>query len=164
MGIVCKVGLRVMLIFLLVGCYPEEENLIERPSVNLSSRDVVMAQLKALQKNDYPEDNFGIKVAYNFASPYQKAENGPFTRYRSMYNSRRFNTLINCSEFFIERHFANEKKAEYFVFVTDQEGKEWVFLFRLSRQTISPYSGCWMTDTIYAYADARALTGHYFVA
>lgn len=164
MELACKIGLRIFLIFFMVRCYPETSYMIDEPSAHLSARDVVEAQLKALQNNDYPDNNSGIKVAYNFASPYQKAENGPFRRYENMYNSRRFRTLINCSEYFVEKHFSNDKKAEYFVFITDKNGKERVFLFRLSKQTISPYTDCWMTDSIIAYVDARALTGEYYMA
>ena len=165
MELLCKIGVRVVFIFLLVRCYPESSSPVAiKPSQELTPLDVVTSQLKAFQNNDSPYPNAGIETAYNFASPYQKAENGPYRRYENMYNSRRFNTLIHCSEFFIEKHFANDKKAEYFVFVTDKNGNEWIFLFRLSRQTEIPYSGCWMTDSILAYADARSLTGNYYLS
>ena len=163
MEIVFKVVLGGFFIFILTMCSADEADMVKGPSAELTAREVVIAQLKALQNNDHPESNTGIKIAYNFASPYLKAENGPFSRYQSMYHTRRFNTLIGCSKFFVERHFANDKKAEYFVFVTDRNEKEWVFIFRLSRQSTSPYAGCWMTDSIQAYADARALTGNYFM-
>lgn len=163
MELACKIGVRVFLLFVLFRCYPETSYTIDQPSSDLSSKDVVAAQLSALKNNNHPYENAGVEIAYRFASPYQKAENGPFTRYCDMFSNQRFKTLINCQSYFIEKHFSNEKKAEYFVFVTDEGGKEWVFLFRLSKQTMSPYNNFWMTDNVIAYADARALTGRYYV-
>ncbi|MGK7389487.1 MAG: hypothetical protein ACNS60_04025 [Candidatus Cyclobacteriaceae bacterium M2_1C_046] len=163
MEVALKIGLRVLLILFLVRCYPETNYMAEKPSSELTPRDVVNAQLKALKYNDQPYENAGMEIAYRFASPYHKAENGPFGRYCDMFSSQRYSTLINCQSYFIEKHFANEKKAEYFVFITDARGEEWVFLFRLSKQSASPYENLWMTDTVIAYADARALTGNYYI-
>lgn len=162
MELALKIGLRVFLIFLLVRCYPDTD-IVEQPSPALTPHDVVVAQLKALKNNDHPYNNAGLETAYRFASPYQKAENGPFGRYCEMFNNQRYSTLINCQSYFVEKHFANDKKAEYFVFITDAKGEEWVFLFRLSKQDSSPNADLWLTDNVIAYADARALTGRYYV-
>lgn len=163
MEVALKIGLRVFLILFLFRCYPETNYMVDKPAPDLTPKDVVTAQLKALKNNDQPYKDAGMEIAYRFASPYHKAENGPFRRYRGMLSSQRYSTLVNCQSYFIQKHFSNDKKAEYFVFITDASGEEWVFLFRLSKQSASPYENFWMTDTVIAYADARALTGNYYI-
>ena len=163
MELACKIGLRLFLIVLLFRCYPETPYVIDNPSPEHTPREVVIAQLKALKNNDVPYLNAGIEVVYRFASPYQRAENGPLSNFRSKFNNLAFRPLINCDSYYVEKHFANSKKAEYFVFVTDENGEEQIFLFRLSKQNNTPYENIWMTDEVIAHADARVLTGHYYV-
>lgn len=161
MKTVCKIGIRVFLVVMLVQCYPEPEMFVDHPSATLSPKDVVFAQLIALQNNNRPHLNAGIKTVYNFASPYHRSEYGPFQKYKARYTSRRYETLIENQSFQIHEHYSTENKAEYYVFVTDRIGKKWVFIFTLSKQNEAPYKDCWMTDAIQAHADPRAFTGDF---
>ncbi|GAQ83248.1 hypothetical protein KFL_001410060 [Klebsormidium nitens] len=42
---------------------------VRRPTALLPPTAVIRAQMEALQRNDYPEVNAGIKVAFDFAKP-----------------------------------------------------------------------------------------------
>jgi len=47
-----------------------------KPSPNFSPQDVVKIQLDALQNNDLLPKDFGIQVAYRFASPENRRNTG----------------------------------------------------------------------------------------
>ncbi|MEQ8807830.1 MAG: hypothetical protein RIE59_02080, partial [Imperialibacter sp.] len=62
-----------------IGCAPQE-----LPHPALSPQEVVHINFLALQKNDSPELDHGIEIAWNFASPSNKENTGPIERFNIM--------------------------------------------------------------------------------
>jgi hypothetical protein len=116
------------------------------PSSDLLPHEVVMLQLKALQRNDERDD--GIEVTFNFASPGNKAVTGPLSRYKQLVRNPLYEPIINFRSYRLGEMVIEEGQAQQVLLLTDKYGNRVAYLFTLSRQTQSPYQDCWMTDSV----------------
>ncbi|MBC7921110.1 MAG: DUF4864 domain-containing protein [Ferruginibacter sp.] len=116
------------------------------PSPDLSPAEVVAIQLKALQQND-AQDN-GIAVAFNFASPTNKAATGPLNRFKLLVRNPLYEPLLNFRSFRAGKVVMEQGQAHQVIVVTDQQGNQAAFLFSLSKQNRTPHQDCWMTDSV----------------
>ena len=116
------------------------------PVPELSPGEVIRIQLEALRHND--ERDRGIEVALRFASPANRANTGPLSRFARMIKQGPYALMLDF------------RKASYgMVEVRDEQARQHVTLtgpharvsywFHLSRQSDAPYADCWMTDTVY---------------
>ena len=151
---VMKHVLYIPLIFFYIGC-TKQVRLHQEPSPQLSPREVVASQLHALQNNDIPEADHGAGIAFNFASPANKENTGPLDRFVRMLHNPLYADLLNCEDYFIEKHFTREEQAEFFVFVTNSSGVETIYLFSLSKQKGGACEGCWMTDAVRPWDEGK---------
>lgn len=121
------------------------------PSPSLTPADVVRLQLDALQNNDLMPEDDGIRLAYRFASPGNKAAIG---------SHRDLSRLIKASPLYspiIGFERAELGTLAYSVFGDQVRQRVWlhrrgrgtaVFCYILSKQTDEPYNGCWMVDAV----------------
>lgn len=137
-------------IFLLVPIAPSSAGDLSRtaPHPSLSPKDVVTIIMTALQINDTPEPDNGIKVTFAFASPENKRLTGPLLRFKLMVKNQVYGTLLNHRSVVLEKYNVEGDKAEIDVILVSSTGKTIGFRFGLSRQHGNKFDGSWMTDNV----------------
>ena len=118
------------------------------PLPSLSPEDVVRIQLTALQHNDEPTKDAGIRAAFEFASPGNRAVTGPVERFITMVKNPLYAPLLN----FYNALYAEVRQEEYEavlqVILSARYGMYVFYVFTLERQQYDPYAGCWMTSGV----------------
>jgi hypothetical protein len=115
------------------------------PHPDLSPRDVVTAQLAAMQNNDEPAADHGIAQAYQFASPGNRAVTGPLERFVGLVKNPIYRPLLNHRRAELGMGFQHGDDAWQEVLIVDETGRRIVYEFGLSRIA---ETGCWMTDSV----------------
>jgi len=121
---------------------------LPEPSPDLSPEDVVRTVLHALQHNDTPGPDAGIRTTFNFASPGNRASTGPVARFAEMVKGSIYGILIDFREAQIDPPEIVGERARIRLRVTGGDGRTATFIWELSRQSSPPYGGCWMTDSV----------------
>lgn len=127
-----------------------DETLNERPlpSPALSPAEVIGVQLRALGDNDTPWPDAGIALAFEFASPANRAATGPLDRFTLLVHSPVYQAMLNFRAVQRGTMIVADDQAQESVLLLDSEGKTAVFVFALSQQAGGLYDGCWMTDGV----------------
>ena len=135
------------------GTDPLSEILV--PAPGLSPGDVIRIQLEALRNNDGQDR--GIAVAFRFASPANRVNTGPLSRFIAMIEHGPYALMLDF-------HHADYGPVE----TVDDQARQRVTLtgarasttywFFLSRQSEEPYLDCWMTDAVYIERPAGQVT------
>ncbi len=120
----------------------------DEPHPALSPEDVVSIQLRALKHNDRPSKDHGIRIAFRFASPANRASTGPIERFIRMVKNPLYRPMLNYKSEFREPLETIGDIARQKVTLVSEEGKTASYLFVLSKQTEEPYQDCWMTDSV----------------
>jgi hypothetical protein len=118
----------------------------DHPHGALDPTEVVSIQLSALRVNE--EDDEGIAVAFRFASPQNRANTGPVTRFASLLKSADYLPLLNHIEASLGNAWGHHGSRFIPVVVTDSFGNSSAFVWVLSRQTDGQCHHCWMTDRV----------------
>lgn len=124
----------------------EQAVTLPTPSPTLSPEQVVRLQLESLQHND--ASNQGIEAAFNFASPDNKRNTGPLTRFVKMLKAPPYNAMLNHKSVEFDPIEISRDSATQRVKLTGADGQTTVYIFMLSKQTEAPYQNCWMTDGV----------------
>ena len=122
---------------------------VTEPSPKLSPEQVIAIQLRALRDNAKLENDRGIEITFNFASPSNRQVTGPLPHFVEMVKNPLYVIMFNferCERGPLERE-GNEVRQR--VTLIDEEGKRAIFLFVLSKQKLPPYRDCWMTDSVF---------------
>ena len=100
----------------------------------------------AMQQNDV--SNHGIEITYRFASPQNKVQTGPLSRFIMLVKNPAYRPLLNH----LDATFLNLKVegnvAIQEVIVTTSKGTFKGFRFILSLQQGEQFKDCWMTDAV----------------
>ena len=100
----------------------------------------------AMQQNDV--SNHGIEITYRFASPHNKVQTGPLSRFIMLVNNPAYSPLLNH----LDATFLNLKVegnvAIQEVIITTSKGTRKGFRFLLSLQQGKQFKDCWMTDAV----------------
>lgn len=118
----------------------------DHPHGALEPTEVVGVQLSALRTNQ--EDDEGIAVAFRFASPENRAQTGPITRFTSLLKSADYVPLLNHIEANVGEAWGHHGNSFIPVVVTDAFGNSSAFVWVLSRQSQGECQSCWMTDQV----------------
>jgi len=118
------------------------------PSPEITPEDVVKIQLEALQNNDLTLDDGGIRTAFRFASPDNRAATGPLGNFITLVKNPLYKAMIGFEEAKLTPMRFAGKIAQQHVTLLHRDGSQAVFVFTLSRQTEGAYAGCWMTDGV----------------
>lgn len=116
------------------------------PNPELKANEIVSLQLMAMQQNDV--SNHGIEITYRFASPQNKVQTGPLSRFIMLVKNPAYRPLLNH----LDATFINLKVegnvAIQEVIITTSKGTRKGFRFLLSLQQREPFKDCWMTDAV----------------
>ena len=123
---------------------PLSEALVPKPA--LSPGDVIRIQLEALRHND--EQDRGIEVAFRFASPANRVNTGPLSRFIGMIKEGPYALMLDFREAAYGPVETIASRARQRVTLTGTRASM-TYWFYLSRQSEAPYMDCWMTDAVH---------------
>ena len=116
------------------------------PNPELKANEIVSLQLMAMQQNDV--SNHGIEITFRFASPQNKVQTGPLSRFIMLVKNPTYRPLLNH----LDATFLNLKVegnvAIQEVIITTSKGTRKGFRFLLSLQQGEQFKNCWMTDAV----------------
>ncbi len=126
----------------------DNDDRLPQPIPELPPHMVVKIQLEALQKNDDPEPDYGIRVAFQFASPANRAIVGSLDRFIQLVKNPLYAPMLNWVG--VEYGPINivDTEAQQLVTIMSANGETIHYVFTLSRQKLPPHMGCWMTDGV----------------
>lgn len=125
---------------------PPDAQRVTEPDAALSPVQVIEAQLDALRRNR--DDNEGIAIIYNFASPANRERMGPLERFRRHFDNSAYAPLLNHREFEVYAPTVVADLAVVPVRVIASDGEQVDYVFVLTRQQEEPYESMWMTDEV----------------
>lgn len=123
------------------------------PNPKLKPEEVVGVQLEALRRNDSPATDDGIKTAFRFASPENRAATGPVERFIRLVKNPLYRPLLNHRTAKRDPVVVAGDVAQQRVMVTSADGEEVIYKFTLSKQKAGEYKDCWMTDGVERVGD-----------
>lgn len=141
-------------LLLLLLALPASADALLEPNPAFSPKKVVQLQLAALQDNDSPNENQGIRQAWAFAHPDNKAQTGPLERFTAMIQGPHYSPLIDHARHEIERLDRREEMARFAVTVTDTQGRALKYLWTVAKVTDGAHAGTWMTVSVSPPQDA----------
>jgi hypothetical protein len=121
---------------------------LPQPLPELPPYMVVKLQLEALQNNDDPVPDYGIKVAFQFASPANRVSTGPLSHFTQLVKNPLYAPMLNFQVAEYGPIAVVETEAQQLVTIISADGEPASYVFTLSRQSVPPYMGCWMTDGV----------------
>ncbi len=119
-----------------------------QPNPDLTPDQVVKIQLEALQNNDLTENNAGIRISFNFASPGNQEITGPVENFIKLAKSSAYRALIGFERAEFSRLIVEGRTARQVVKIIHTHGESALYLFVLSQQDEVRYRDCWMTDAV----------------
>jgi hypothetical protein len=119
-----------------------------QPDPSFSPQEVVRIQVEAMQQNDTPEPDSGIRIAFRFASPANKSTTGPIERFIALVKNPEYRALLNSRSIDYGETEVMGNEAAQPVFIESASGERVAYLFLLSRQSDEPFVDCWMTDAV----------------
>jgi hypothetical protein len=123
-----------------------EAELLE-PNPERTAREVIVIQLEALQTNDTPSMNSGIRQVWAFAHPRNRAVTGPLARFTRMIRGPGYNMLLKHRRHQIQRLSIGDAAAVFAVQVVSRDGGFYRFRWQLRR--VSTDAGAvWMTTQV----------------
>lgn len=120
------------------------EQAAQPPAAGLSPSAVVEAQLAAFRE----DSDDGLNRAFGFASPANRAQTGPATRFAEMIR-KGYPELLGHQDAVLGPVKLEQDTAMQAVDIISREGQVFHYLFILSRQSEGDCSGCWMTDSVF---------------
>lgn len=114
-----------------------------RPSKQLTPRDVIRIQLKALQENDRTDS--GIITIYNFSSPISRVSVGSINHFRLMVRDPAYSPMLNFKSYKTGHLIVTDNSAYQIVVLDGADGEHSAYMFMLGKQKKGTYKGCWMT-------------------
>ena len=123
-----------------------------RPSPRLTPDEVIRTLVEALQNRNSPSPNAGIFTAYQFASPANRVNTGPYGNFLRLVKISGFDPLLSGhADNFGPLTVAGDHAQQKVRFRVAGAGAVW-FLFAVSRQTSEQTrgrcTGCWMVDGV----------------
>ncbi len=119
-----------------------------QPNPDLTPDQVVKIQLEGLQNDDLTDDNLGIRICFNFASPGNRIITGPIDNFIKLVKTSAYRPLIGFERAEFSMVTIKGRSAQQAVRVIHTNGASAVFAFVLSKQDEDPYRDCWMTDAV----------------
>lgn len=123
-------------------------------SPQLSPVDVVRLQAEALQ--DARSDPDAIYTCYRFAAPQNRFFIGGLERFRAVVTSIQYQGLIQAQSFQFGKPVYQDNFALVTVSAFQETGQMIAYRFVLQKQSLDPYTDCWMTLAVESALDQPA--------
>jgi hypothetical protein len=140
------------LLSILYGWLPATLAAQPHPSPSLAPSEVIRTVVEALQNRNSPSPNAGIFTVYQFASPANRANTGPYGNFLQLVKLPAFDALFSGhADSYGTLAVAGDRAEQKVRFRVAGGGTVW-FLFVVSRQTSEQThgrcAGCWMMDGV----------------
>lgn len=119
-----------------------------RPTPDLGPREVLSAQLKALQHNDTPYANAGIAQTWAPAHPGNQRATGPLSRFTEMLKSPLYRPLLDHHAHSVEVAEQDQTHVTFIVMIEDRAGHAVAYEWTVERITEGDLAGCWLTTMV----------------
>lgn len=123
-----------------------------RPQPGLAPSEVIRTVVEALQNRNSPAPNAGIFTVYQFASPANRANTGPYGNFLQLVKLPPFGPLFSGRADSYSPLAVAGDHAEQAVRFSVHGGDAVWFRFVVSRQTAEQTrgrcAGCWMVDSV----------------
>lgn len=116
------------------------------PTADYSPDQVVRIVIEALQHNNAENDD-GIATVFRFASPGNRANTGPLSRFTSMIK-RGFPDMLSHTSARFDPMEISDNTAVQAVWLLQPDGKETGYAFQLGKQSSGQFDGIWMTEAV----------------
>lgn len=136
------------LVSLLLLAAPAAGQQAAEPSADLAADRVIEIQLTALQHNDEPKPDAGIRLAWRFAHPANRKMTGPLERFTKMLNSPAYAPLLNHRRHAIEPIRRGDAAALFRVTVFARDGPVLVYRWSVEKVSDGSLTGAWMTTAV----------------
>ncbi len=141
-------GYWLVTLAILVGCQRiDPAPTLPQPGAGLNPERVVSLVVEAMKHNDTPEPDAGIKTAFRFASPANRAQTGPIDKFIRMVKSPRYRPFIEHVQAMYQPMTIEGDVARQQVTLIIEPHRI-TYLFVLSKQHGGEYDGCRMTDAV----------------
>jgi hypothetical protein len=118
------------------------------PDSSIPPERVIEIQLQALQQNDIPSPDFGIKQTWVFAHPNNKRVTGPLERFVAMIKGPNYQLMLNHLQHTIKAVVLTENYAQFNVFITTASKHPASFQWEVSKVKSGTHRGSWMTIAV----------------
>ena len=118
------------------------------PDPSLTPEQVIAIQLHALQNNGRLENDRGIEITFNFASPANRATTGPLPRFISMVKDPLYSVMLDFESYETAPIERDGERVQQRVTLIHKHDRRAIFVWILSKQKQAPYVNCWMTDAV----------------
>jgi hypothetical protein len=125
-----------------------------QPDPAFSPKKVVSIQLKALQRNDTPEADAGIRQTWAFAHPDNRRVTGPYPRFQRMIKMPSYEILLGHQKHLIEKVEQTDEVARFAVTVTAGSGKVYGYQWEVRKIQDGENAGAWATTAVSPPMDA----------
>lgn len=119
---------------------------LELPSRDLTPEDVVRLQLQSLRES--LADPSRLMDCYSLASPENRQQTGPFSRFAAMVMQSPYDQLAHCENWQVGSAAIERDYAAVLVSTVEHHEEPKAFRFLLHRYSQPPYEGCWLTDAV----------------
>jgi len=118
------------------------------PDNDQSPQEVVRLQMSALGENAAIGGDGGIAIAFRFASPTNRLQTGPLTKFISIVRAPAYAIMIDHRSVEFGDPRVGGDVALVPIIVNAPDGGRAGFIFRLSKHNANDCRGCWMTDAV----------------
>lgn len=137
----------------------EEAAAVLRPQLSLSKEEAIVAQIKALQHNNFPYTDHGIEVLYRFAnfSPWERShyfgrslDLGQFERFRRIFYTSCYSPLLGLTkyEFLSSLELSEESWRARILVTNDYRKEERTYEFTMKQRVGGRYDGVWFCHSL----------------
>lgn len=121
---------------------------IQRLDPALSPSDVVAIQLEALQNNDEPRLDAGIKQTYALAHPDNKRLTGPLPKFTQMLKGPLYKVMLNHRAHTVEEVAQSDSRAVFGVTIVGEAGETYKFRWTVQKIAEGDATGAWATVAV----------------
>lgn len=118
------------------------------PKAEFTPQQVVDKQMASLQAAML--DNEQLIECYSFAAPSNRATTGPFENFSALVRTYPYIELGRCADYQVGTAVIEGDAAAVLVTLLTDRDESLAFRFVLGKQTQAPYTGCWMTEGVFA--------------
>lgn len=119
-----------------------------KPDPAIAPQDVVAIQLSALQSNDEPSPDQGIRQTWAFAHPDNRAMTGPLDRFAGMIRSQTYGVLLDHRQHTITLKNEAREWVQFEVLIEDSRGRALSFYWVVKKVEGGEFADCWMTSAV----------------
>ncbi len=118
-----------------------------QPNTQYQPDEVVKIVVEALRTNTERQNDEGIATVFRFASPGNRANTGPLSRFTNMIK-RGFGDMLNFIESRYDPIQVQGNRAVQAVWLRMPDGRELGYAFQMGKQQSGEYADMWMTEGV----------------